>query len=349
MAYLYVPGLGASTSGSDLLNPLIEQSVMSRGRLMRRQYWSSAWKKGGWIRLLFGIALKPSTANRGVESWILSLRASPASPTQSPDGSKVTKTSDTSGPNSSESSGKSGPPWCSSKTSQNSLPGFDLSEKNYQDWVTTLRRDSLRRQKSAHLTSDNGCSLWLTPKIPSGGSQIKRLDPGGGLRKLEDQAEGRQRWRTPGASDGEGGVMEIRPETTGHYKLRDQAAVWCTPKSRDWRSGKQEQQSRDDLNIQVHTLQDQKNTPFGTKSTDPTPNSPPLWVTPRQQDHKHGEATDYELNREKGKDLLHVQVNRVVGHKKKLNPLFVEWLMGLPIGWTDLEPVETPSSPKPQP
>ena len=270
MAYLYVPGLGASTSGSDLLNPLIEQSVMSRGRLMRRQYWSSAWKKGGWIRLLSGMILLPSMASIGVESWILSLRASPASPTQSPDGSKATKTSDISGLNSSESSGKPGPPWCSSKTSQNSLPGFDLSGRNYAQWVTNLRQDSTQRQKLAHLTSDSDYSSW----------------------------------RTPGASDGEGGVMEIRPETTGHYKLRDQAAVWCTPKSRDWRSGKQAQQGRDDLNIQVHTLQDQKNTPFGTKSSKNTP---------------------------------------------RLNPLFVEWLMGLPRGWTALEPVETPSSPKPQP
>ena len=28
---------------------------------------------------------------------------------------------------------------------------------------------------------------------------------------------------------------------------------------------------------------------------------------------------------------------------KKLNPNFVEWLMGLPIGWTDLKPLETES------
>ena len=30
----------------------------------------------------------------------------------------------------------------------------------------------------------------------------------------------------------------------------------------------------------------------------------------------------------------------------QLNPTWVEWLMGFPIGWTDLEPSETPSSPK---
>jgi hypothetical protein len=37
--------------------------------------------------------------------------------------------------------------------------------------------------------------------------------------------------KTPHASDGEGGVMEIRPGTKGHYKLRDEAqlASWPTP------------------------------------------------------------------------------------------------------------------------
>lgn len=32
----------------------------------------------------------------------------------------------------------------------------------------------------------------------------------------------------------------------------------------------------------------------------------------------------------------------------RLNPLFVEWLMGLPVGWTDFAPVATPwSRPRP--
>jgi hypothetical protein len=35
--------------------------------------------------------------------------------------------------------------------------------------------------------------------------------------------------KTPGASDGEGGVMEIRPGCDGHYKLRDQIAMLPTP------------------------------------------------------------------------------------------------------------------------
>lgn len=41
--------------------------------------------------------------------------------------------------------------------------------------------------------------------------------------------------KTPTASDGEGGVMEIRPGTTGKYKLRDfaQLASWPTTTTRD--------------------------------------------------------------------------------------------------------------------
>lgn len=33
---------------------------------------------------------------------------------------------------------------------------------------------------------------------------------------------------------------------------------------------------------------------------------------------------------------------------RRLNPLFVERLMGFPVGWTDCEPSETPSSPSKQ-
>jgi len=34
------------------------------------------------------------------------------------------------------------------------------------------------------------------------------------------------------------------------------------------------------------------------------------------------------------------------GNGGKLNPTWVEWLMGFPTGWTDLKDSETPSSPK---
>jgi hypothetical protein len=53
-----------------------------------------------------------------------------------------------------------------------------------------------------------------------------------------------------------------------------------------------------------------------------------LWPTPRAFMHKDS-ATD------RGKSNL----GEVVGGQ--LNPMWVEWLMGFPLGWTDLEDSET--------
>ena len=40
------------------------------------------------------------------------------------------------------------------------------------------------------------------------------------------------------------------------------------------------------------------------------------------------------------------QVSRIEGNSGALNPTWVEWLMGFPLGWTDLEDSATPSSRK---
>jgi hypothetical protein len=60
------------------------------------------------------------------------------------------------------------------------------------------------------------------------------------------------------------------------------------------------------------------------------------WGTPRCFMHKDA-LTD------RGKGNLGEQVNEREGVKKtgQLNPPWVEWLMGWPIGWTDLKPLET--------
>jgi site-specific DNA-cytosine methylase len=97
-----------------------------------------------------------------------------------------------------------------------------------------------------------------------------------------------------------------------------------------------------------------------------------VWLVayPRSQDAKRAGATDYELSRDRDKDLLHVRIARMWptpttqdaandgGPSQfernslplnaavktttsppaggSLNPTWVEWLMGFPLGWTDL-------------
>jgi hypothetical protein len=61
-----------------------------------------------------------------------------------------------------------------------------------------------------------------------------------------------------------------------------------------------------------------------------------MWGTPKSQDSRHA-------LRDRGKGNLGEQVSGL-HNGGKLNPLWTEWLMGWPIGWTDLKPLETDKS-----
>jgi hypothetical protein len=64
-------------------------------------------------------------------------------------------------------------------------------------------------------------------------------------------------------------------------------------------------------------------------------NNPKLWPTPVQRMYKDkGYPSEYERNE--------IPLAAQVGGP--LNPDWVEWLMGWPIGWTDLKPLETDKS-----
>jgi hypothetical protein len=63
-----------------------------------------------------------------------------------------------------------------------------------------------------------------------------------------------------------------------------------------------------------------------------------VWPTPKARDWKDGRSAGH-FNRS-SPDL-----GKVVGQSPdtgSLNPTWVEWLMGFPLGWTDLRPSETP-------
>jgi hypothetical protein len=68
-----------------------------------------------------------------------------------------------------------------------------------------------------------------------------------------------------------------------------------------------------------------------------------LWPTPTARDHKDGtkeSCQNVPVNCLLGR-AVHVDSTSTTG---SLNPLWVEWLMGWPIGWTGLEPLGTGKS-----
>jgi len=69
---------------------------------------------------------------------------------------------------------------------------------------------------------------------------------------------------------------------------------------------------------------------------------PHRWPTPRSADARRGPDYGATANHQGGGNLLGAvkTCDKVSG---QLNPTWVEWLMGFPVGWTDLEDLETQS------
>lgn len=124
------------------------------------------------------------------------------------------------------------------------LLGSDGSMEYSLKWkkkITPAGRSYFQLVASAHRTSGKGFGGWPTPQHRGkGGGEysdpekaLKRKDSGHQINLSEvAQMAG---WRSPSSSDGEGGVMEIRPGCSGRYKLRDEAhlAGWTTSQAHD--------------------------------------------------------------------------------------------------------------------
>jgi len=160
------------------------------------------------------------------------------------------------------------------------------------------------------------------------------------LRLLEPTTEdiASSLWHTPSASDGEGGIMKMHKDKAGRYKLRGQVQpknkdFWPTPTTQEIEHPEME------LSKTGRRLTKDKNSSHSVGLADKvrlTPTAKNFWPTPR--------ANKVEgYSSERFKPTL---AQAVTGQKKplggQLNPTWVEWLMGFPIGWTDLERSETP-------
>ena len=158
--------------------------------------------------------------------------------------------------------------------------------------------------------------MWMTPNLPLGGrtntaEQVQakgKTDSGKRQISLEGQT---MHWPTPQARD----VKSPDMEGSGNYErkvengwtidLNSAAANWPTPATRDWKSG---EASEETLNRNARPLLE-----IASHFSLPAPPT-----------STHG-----------GKSPS--------GSTRRLNPDFVDWLMGLPPGWTDYAPLETAS------
>lgn len=169
-------------------------------------------------------------------------------------------------------------------------------------------------------------------------------------------------------------------EREGGPTLQTLAASWPTPNARDFkgtdlksRNGGASLSHFAETGVRSHLSRPDREIPPGgreSSSTDRT--SPPLWGTPlaterasRPRDVDHGvqlanqvgswatpAASDgngghmaSDKSAERGWNRTLNRNLREMGLPQRLNPSFVDWLMGWPPGWTACAPLETGSFP----
>jgi len=96
---------------------------------------------------------------------------------------------------------------------------------------------------------------------------------------------------------------------SAHRISATESGLWASPNARDWKDTGSNQGKRKSPNLgtQVH------------------------WPTPQSRDYKGSS----------GRSLKGLETDLPTKVGGKLNPTWVEWLMGWPLGWTDLKPLET--------
>lgn len=320
MGWLYVPGLeGLSSESSSYSETPIELWVTSSGTPMQRPLSWRGWKTRPWIGRLFGTISRPLAAARGVDAWISSLPGIPVSPS-APPAVGLERTIPA-------TYGLTWPGWSErydhTPSSARTLTlTFDWdsskSEESYASLVTRLRRDCSLRLKLARATFGNGSSslLWTAEE---GGEAWATPDAAVSTRTNRGGSNGRvgrdrpllarmvQLWPTPNVPNGGRSPLGGTMTTTGQTPDGKKRQVGL-----EWRAEKQWRTPSDDSKrggaalaesrlAQGHTLnlQDQAR----SFHPDPMPST------------NGGSST------------------------RRLNPRFVEWLMGWPIGWTASEPV----------
>lgn len=414
MTWIYVPSTCLpsvqesedSTSGSESPSPEPELYVTLSGKQQPRPLSWRGWRRRPWIRLLSGTTSTPSTAARGVERWISSLRASRAPRSPSPASEAGSKTTAGCGRPSSASFAKFNPDGSFSRTSldlfQTDEP-LDGSSVDWPRWGSMRNGVCSARKAWVPPTSGNGCSSsrggspwdrnsYPTPSAtPYGTSQnegqVPHDRPTKGTPSLEtgmrswptptsherthtprDVDHGAQlandaaNWPTPGARDWKDvGNLPPRTEGVGVFAERkDQlprvAQGWPTPKVSDWKGADPaREENRSGARHQGDGL-------ATTAPNWPTPRVAQSWPSPNTKgsDSAARHTTDPEGAMNPGTTLTdasrsfppvlttstcgpecspkHPGSSRHFRSPRhlRLNPRFVEWLMGLPDLWSQV-------------
>jgi hypothetical protein len=224
------------------------------------------------------------------------------------------------------------------------LGGLELFSGTWPRWGMMRAGECWAQSTPGLHISGSGSGLWPTPKSAAAGPDFAKMERSGTGISLQTAVA---MWPTPQAHDcHKGNAARVGRYGTKHSgrNLNDEVAMFPTPRSSDGERG-----GRGDL---IQAVRGNENSHFKLWQTpvaddaverkagkinsrgEPKLSAQVLMVaTPTARDWRSGKAS--EATHAKNSRPLSEQIGG------SLNPTWVEWLMGWPLGWTDCEPSGT--------
>ena len=351
----FVPVTEALSLDSNESSQLCAQSLFVRSKPSPARIWSLKWKRDSWTQRLYGRILKPFHGQSFVTAWTSSLEVIPAShfPAQASDSEPTTQ--DTSGPLLQVAFRWYDQNCASSRMWRDTLAL--ASEKSLAIWKASVikrRGEYSARLNAVRLTSASGFSSWPTcaardwkgtsPGYLTRSDGKSRVDQ---LPVAVDQAEAGN-WPTPTVQ--EAGKI-------GNQANHGQTALSNHPALRGEVTREKFEKGKHGLpapaNLSTHGSRPESwSTPTVTDASAMSPEMRPSraatgrtteylarqiqWATPQSRDAKGAEGR--MIRDGKSTDLpSQTEVEQTGAWNRnngKLNPRWVEILMGVPIGWT---------------
>jgi hypothetical protein len=247
-----------------------------------------------------------------IREWLMSLpQDSPANHSASPENEKALTTKETCGQRQQTLFGLSGLDSFCLKTCPEYASTCPWSSETCGDLVTPFADpSSLGLEIAGRRTSETESGLWLGTPRATQAIRSERFGKG----RTPSPEEFVQQFPTPKATEHKGGFSSHGG--TPSLGCMATHGMWPTP-----RAGKTTDENEETWMKRYNE---------GKVSTPPLTLAVKMWPTPTVQDAKNnGAPSQMERNTK--------PLNAEVGGS--LNPTWVEWLMGWPLGWTDLKPL----------
>lgn len=273
----------------------------------------------------FGTTFKPLTASRG-EAVLTSFLADFPAKTLAPQEKAQASTASAAecGDIWPESFARWNPDSCSWKTPQCSLlAGLDEFSETWPRWGMMQGGECSVQSMPEHLTNGTGSGLWVATPTATANQLAPLMQKHSGCRAMMPTPT-RSDYRSPNPNPAKSGQKQ--EPSSGHALpavVAKMERMWLTPSASEHHAGKAGGKMQVMLAHQVQT-----------------------WPTVTASDWK-GAALDrapgtdkYRGNLCEAAELHGGKATQQNGKVMRLNPTWVEWLMGWPLGWTDLKPLE---------